>query len=661
MNLNQKIQSFLTKHKSKKQRLSATAILSVLIVLAVVSSLIMPAVSMAGQLICALEAHAHSEECVELICEEESHLHTGECYQFICGQTQHEHGMVCYTTLMHTDEEAAADENAVLVVGDEVVEDAEDTASSGVTMQDNWVNDVTAEILGDSMDENNQKEYTVRFTIDYFINAEDTQTYFKDTGNRVLTFSLADISNTEITVDPTFEHSGIVTGSTGSAIGTFTMDAETGLVAITFYDSFIEHADTGIDGFFYFQAQATGGGESDQTVVVAGKEVVIPISRRDKPAELYVSKKYNNDYDFSSGTASFDITINSNNGVDGGKITITDTLTGDLELNGIEVGSQVLLTGKVNSEENRGNDPNTTGTSNSVYATVTEIKEDGSVVLEFEDGALPYGFVYTWNCPVKIKDESADNTSISAQNAVNVTDGVKSAQANAYMSENLKPDISKGGNYDGSSGKDQINWVITVTNPQEIDLSTIGAMIDDMQLQNAIEGSIKLKDASGNETSVTLTDGAYVFPSGSVSGQYTLTYSTPAGSYYGQTVTNDASLITYIGEPSDEHSVDVPKQQSVDKDASFNGKEIEWKIIVNNPYGRDLADYVIEDLMLNGGNGAVSDVQLNGTAVTLTDGTFVFPSGSTASSYILTYKTAVSADKKGETFTNTASLKNNGV
>lgn len=46
MNLNQKIQSFLKKHKNTKKRLSATALLSMLITLSVVSSLIMPAVSM---------------------------------------------------------------------------------------------------------------------------------------------------------------------------------------------------------------------------------------------------------------------------------------------------------------------------------------------------------------------------------------------------------------------------------------------------------------------------------------------------------------------------------------------------------------------------------------------------------------------------------------
>lgn len=46
MNLNQKIQSFLNKHKSAKRRLSATALLSMLITLSVISSLIMPAISM---------------------------------------------------------------------------------------------------------------------------------------------------------------------------------------------------------------------------------------------------------------------------------------------------------------------------------------------------------------------------------------------------------------------------------------------------------------------------------------------------------------------------------------------------------------------------------------------------------------------------------------
>ena len=49
MNINQKIQEFLTEHQYQKKRRIFTAVLSLMIVLSVVSSLIMPAISMTMQ------------------------------------------------------------------------------------------------------------------------------------------------------------------------------------------------------------------------------------------------------------------------------------------------------------------------------------------------------------------------------------------------------------------------------------------------------------------------------------------------------------------------------------------------------------------------------------------------------------------------------------
>ena len=56
MNLNKKIKSFLNQHKKTKKRLSATALLSLLIAIAVVSSLIMPAISMTLELAAGLSS-----------------------------------------------------------------------------------------------------------------------------------------------------------------------------------------------------------------------------------------------------------------------------------------------------------------------------------------------------------------------------------------------------------------------------------------------------------------------------------------------------------------------------------------------------------------------------------------------------------------------------
>ncbi|MGN0584263.1 MAG: Cna B-type domain-containing protein, partial [Ruminococcus sp.] len=60
MNLNKKIKSFLNQHKNTKKRLSATALLSLLIAIAVVSSLIMPAISMTLDMSVGIDAAENS-------------------------------------------------------------------------------------------------------------------------------------------------------------------------------------------------------------------------------------------------------------------------------------------------------------------------------------------------------------------------------------------------------------------------------------------------------------------------------------------------------------------------------------------------------------------------------------------------------------------------
>ncbi len=679
------VQELLHNHERQRRYVAFVTALCMIMAFTVSIILIEPAESMTGELACNMSQHIHTNECRTLTCDLEEgaeHTHTDQCWEITCGKEEHTHSENCY---IHEDEQAAEimqiNEPAIfdepMAIADDVPEnesssqnDEADIAPQADTpaekFQDlsahpDWVKSVTAEVLNEST-ENDIKKYTVKFNINYFISPKDTKTFFRDANNHTLKFNLSEISGTGLEFSIDSDQSGIVCGSTGVAIGTFKMTEE-GEVTITFDESFVNVADDGIDGYFYFQADATGGDGKDADVDVFGQTVTIPFERKDKPEDLSITKKYNEDFTYENGEASFNVQISSKNGVDDDPLIITDVLSGDFEFDGLTEGKVVTLTGTINNE--RGESGNTS--PNIVKATV-HYNEAGELQLEIDnsDKSLSNGFSYTWNCPVKLKEDSEDNTEVKASNTANASCGnVKAGPANAEFTEKLTPGMSKSGTY--NSKEDTIDWVIVVENPQGVDLN--GSIISDDYLSEASADSLKLcyvtKDAENkdvqHEDSVTLTGGSYVFPSGSVNTRYELHYSTSAKDFYGKTVHNDAHFAWWGDESEDSADVDVPKQQEVQKTGLFDGEYIEWTITIQNPYRRDLKGFTISDQMLNSGNGEVSDVKLNNEAISLTDGVYTFGKNSIEEKYTLTYKTKVNDGQKGTSLTNKAELKNGEI
>lgn len=108
-NINNDVQEFLKKHKNNQRYIFVLILLSVMVIAIVCSSLITPAVSMTGKLVCQKEEHTHTDECYSdtLICTEdtEGHHHTEDCYKtttvLTCGLEEdenHTHSDECYTT-----------------------------------------------------------------------------------------------------------------------------------------------------------------------------------------------------------------------------------------------------------------------------------------------------------------------------------------------------------------------------------------------------------------------------------------------------------------------------------------------------------------------------------------------------------------------------------
>ncbi|MGN0676264.1 MAG: collagen-binding domain-containing protein, partial [Ruminococcus sp.] len=94
------IQNFLKDHEKHKKYLALLLVLSIVVSFAVPFSLIMPAISMTGELICGMEEHIHSDECYELFCgleESDEHLHNADCYTLVCDIPEHIHSQECYS------------------------------------------------------------------------------------------------------------------------------------------------------------------------------------------------------------------------------------------------------------------------------------------------------------------------------------------------------------------------------------------------------------------------------------------------------------------------------------------------------------------------------------------------------------------------------------
>lgn len=108
-NVNTKIQNFLEKHKIEKRHLFILSLLSAMVIIIVCVSLITPAISMSGNVICGMEEHSHDEQCFvkTLVCTlpvDSGHQHSDECYmtetELICGMEEnadHIHTEKCYS------------------------------------------------------------------------------------------------------------------------------------------------------------------------------------------------------------------------------------------------------------------------------------------------------------------------------------------------------------------------------------------------------------------------------------------------------------------------------------------------------------------------------------------------------------------------------------
>ena len=91
-----------TEHALAGRRRRWTGLLAMLVALATLYGLLLPAFTMQKTAHCGMKEHAHTDACYALVCgmeESGEHRHTADCRgtELICGQTEHLHTLQCYS------------------------------------------------------------------------------------------------------------------------------------------------------------------------------------------------------------------------------------------------------------------------------------------------------------------------------------------------------------------------------------------------------------------------------------------------------------------------------------------------------------------------------------------------------------------------------------
>ncbi len=598
-NLQNNIQEILKDHKRKNRYVAFLLVLSMLVSIIVPTSLIMPAVSMT----------ADSEESIE----------------------------VTETMPLEDDLDTVSNDIGAAATEDVALLNAQVGSPAPL---DTYITGIQATIKGKTQDWSAGKEqnkYNVTFDLEYTIPKEEVSSKFNlsngGTNTVYFTMKTGETANDDSLIISGYGETGIVY-SGGEEIGTYKITPE-GIVYIEFKDDFLNHAvsdDSDIKGSFYFQATATQDSDNteDKTVSIANKDVTIPIYEYEHPADLKVSKNVvggSNGYNYDDNTATYEIVVSSGNGTRN-PITLTDTLTGDMlfKLN----NNSVTITKK----DSNGN----------VIETLQPnvVVADGVATIE-NLPELGRGESYTLQYQVYVPEDKENNaTTITSYNSVRAQSGKLDQQANASIYATIRPTLQKDGTYDSNS--DKITWKVVVSNPNKQSL-------EGYTLRDSAIGKNIIIDPSENCT--VNSDGSITFGADTKAEKYTITYETDASDIHGTDVKNTATLMDDTYTVTAEKTVSVPKQQTIQKTASYDGENITWTITVNNQFQRDLSGYTITDDMLSQAVAGSFTITPNGAA-TLTDGIITFAQNTKEQQYTIQYKTTAN---KGESVSNEAILK----
>lgn len=570
---------------------------------------------------------------------------------------------------------------------------------------------VEAKITKD--DKGSPKKYYTDLTAKFNLTAETVQSLNQHANS--ITFNVGPMNSDGFEFDSSMTSTGDVytNGDDKAKIGTYVFDPATGDVTITF-DFTVPYFDgrqgEAIGGGFNFQAWTWNedNSQEDKSFNIAGNDVVVPIYRYTHTADLSVTKSYNNDFFYategaSMGTgdsakrglgSSFRIDINSRNGVDGGKVTFTDTLTCDdvhfdlvpgmtwnlFDADGNELSDPVLTIDSIT----------TIGGEQVLTASLTATDQE----------LLSRGFDYYWNCPVTVNEEHLnpdgtvhvdkdDFNEIYGHNTVTAkAKNVPETDDDAYIQVGLVADVTKGnGTYDPATNT--VEWRISVhkengwwqngviniddfmggdgtkENPGTKAPVLVGTPTMTFVDNDDVEYSITYDPENPDQViqgvhPVEYSDGTFTINMDRpTSGDWQDYNETPIKEfviYYKTEVTSDdygKTEFNWVGlrdpeDPDEYVRIDPDKyvtvsKPDVSKDHILADDGIQWTITVDNSAGQDLAGLDITDTLSLGGEAqtppdlSTATVRANGTEVSLAD---VFD----VNGNVLTFKEGVTAN-----------------
>lgn len=602
MNINQKIQEFLTEHQYQKKRRIFTAVLSLMIVFSVVSSLIMPAISMTMQdLDDAAAVETIDAEPAEELEEESSEESNPEEFA--------------------QPEEQALSENVMLLGAGTTYKDA----PNGAVNFEERINAASTDpnpLTGGS-----NSSVTGTFNVGYMFptgnnnvgyNHYQPYIYYKLPDNIQATQDYYEGENKTVDNSDSWRNYCIDNNidSDKRNAGQFSIDKETGLVVIKFTDDYLKYIDL------------QGGGFSG-TIEFQGK-----VNRAD-------TKDGDQKIDF--GDKSITITF------DDKKVTANKSSFKD--------GSDPLLIHWTITIQ----DPSKYGNLNGKTLTDEMFsKVEGNIKTTPENIGSLNGNTFTFNEGADTKDYSHENikieytTRVTEADLKNLTDGkIKnnailktddgdlplSSEQN-YDSSSVKASIQKTGTptYQVDGTKGFMEWQLKVSRQYGFSLKNYKIQ-DDMLKTGTI---LKITDKNGTDitssVSVDKTTGTATISSDA--DEVTILYRTPAENHGGDgngSYRNKASVTPPDKDTPDDEKEITPKYDDsnlfdVQKaDGSFDQKteSVTWNITIdstkNNNKGT-LEGYVISDeafSRLSGGLTAanIKEATKNGTAVS--DVTFV--------------------------------------
>ncbi len=518
-------------------------------------------------------------------------------------------------------------------------------------------------------------KYYTELTAKFNLTAEVVQSLSEH--NNSITFNVmpTDSSGNVVTSDFNFESATTATGDVytsgtdKSKIGTYVFEPSTGKVDITFDFTapyFNGRQNEAIGGGFNFKAWTWNENNSkeDKSFKIAQNDVLVPIYRYNNHADLDVDKSYNNDFFYETegeamGTgkqakrsmgSSFTIKIASKNGVDGGKVTFTDTLTSDnvhfdLKEGGSFVPQIVDKDGKTVEDVHLVIDSvSTVGDQEVLVATLVADNEQ----------VLNRGFEYYWKCPCTVNEEHIKNGEVSVTSDFNELYGTNKVEAkakdvtavpdDATLQVGLVADITKSnGTYNPETNT--VHWRISVHKnngwwqngkitiddfmggdgtkenhgsklPDVKNITMSYDTVDDKgnPTGNHVYDSSKSAADNNGISSVGYSDGKFVIEMVKpTTGLYTnyneqavsefvIEYDTPVTSDdYGKTEFNWVGLES-PDDPTDYVRIDPDKyvtvsKPEIDKDHTLTDNGIKWTVTIDNSKLQNLTGLKITDTL----------------------------------------------------------------